>query len=65
MQIKLSNATNWNDMISTFTFESETEIYALVLYQTWLLCIRQGTSLLLCIMSKQWLDVKPYKCILY
>ena len=30
MQIKLSNATNWNDMISTFTFESDTEIYALL-----------------------------------
>ena len=45
MQIKLSNAANWNDMISTFKFESETEIYEL--------------------MSKQWLDVKYYKCILY
>ena len=58
MQIKLSNATNWNDIISTFTFESKKKIYEL-------LCSRKGTSLLLCIMSKQWLDVKHYKCILY
>ena len=38
MQIKLSNVANWNDMISTFKFESETEIYELHDVKTMIRC---------------------------